>query len=147
MAGKQAKVACAGYDIDPATGLPEVPENYRWKVRFVESEYRLYPTLTVALQKKGRAFWKTLEDASYRLGWENDPTKFELERMHKDLVSWRGYKYALIDPSEYPEYILDAANKVLIKQARSIERETWDKKLNETQTALAGTYPPKSLKQ
>lgn len=126
--------------IDPETGLPELPEGYRWNVtdEFPADGSYFGPTptyksttrLRVILEESCLAF-HTVEEPNSRYRWWNFEGPTILVRV--DETKWT-YRAGKETTEVSAQSILQAARFIMADLRRASERE-----------ALVGIYPPKRL--
>lgn len=125
-------------NIDKATGLPELPPDYYWKVQVVWNDYSPVPGAWLILRK--RKSWVALASEYVEFG-SLDPRDKAAGRprnnRHHDLLK--------IDPADYAAAIASVADAVLEKHAESLAAEAFRAKFKSAKNALSGKYPPKKL--
>jgi hypothetical protein len=126
-------------EINPATGLPDVPDGYFWRVKHYWVEYHTAPTLWVQLRK--RAPWPLWPTRSVLVASRETDAEDETQKV------WiRGYwRWALADPESVPENVAHLAALVWRDQRVSVEQEAARTALVRALDEVAGDYPPKVL--
>lgn len=134
-------------DIDPTTGLPELPEGYRWRVHINHSPYEYWPHLSISLEKKGLLFWSTKASYTYYLGWEKPTYDYQLGIKTVEVTARGVCKYFLVEPSEYAQLIREQTEQVLDEYESNLVLDAWHEKYSAARKILVGKYPPKKLEQ
>lgn len=161
-------------NIDPTTGLPELPEGYFWEVKpYEHTSYGMYNTTkelrgyevcittlreTTTTAKKERWYDKAVTKTevkpvsvmSRRL---IDPSKYaaaseKSEAYHKNGALWGGgYDFFGATYYDYitPEIVLEEATKLYTAWQEALEVSRVAEAKREVSEALVGVYPPKSL--
>jgi len=128
----------AEHEIDEATGLPVLPDNYYWQVEVVWERYQSVPTAFVTLRK--RRSWVSIAEDSVLMGALHPDDIAEGRDTYtrrRDLVK--------IDPEKYSVCIARLAGKVLDKHAEQLIAEGYYARFRTEAKRLSGKYPPKSL--
>lgn len=124
------------------TGMPVLPENYFWHVKFETSPYFTVPSLYVQIRKRHRfGFWSLVVGDNVGLGYV-DPRDAEAGRTSR---SDREYDLVPLPVEYYPEQILKLAENVLALREEQFAEEEQYKEFWAAKKALSGNYPPKKL--
>lgn len=125
--------------IDPETGLPELPEDYRWRVTdqdpyFSDTRPPIRRGLHVILEKQVEAKVSDARDSPKWRWWNLEP------RTHEVSYSEKRWKIVLHSTSDQV-----SAESVLLEAKSLFGTFDRDRKANAAREGLIGVYPPKKL--
>lgn len=124
---------------DPATGLPEVPEGYFWRVRHFWEEFQTAPTLRVQLRRHKP--WPLLPRRSVLVAQRQSVARDETTTIY---INGRS-RYAYGNPEAVPGAVRDLATLVYRDQWLALQQEAIRVALMGALDEVAGDYPPKVL--
>lgn len=135
-------------NIDPKTGLPEVPEGYFWRVTksgFEWSEYREpHPLLTVDLRKRDPKRWYHRSEPSHSVQSVN--LSIYTDKMYtRDGFYYPEPKWRDHSDEDYQNIIRNAAVKLYERNQVSLEQAAIRERTRAAVAKIVGDYPPKKI--
>lgn len=127
--------------VDEATGLPELPEDYFWRVRHTRNnEYDLNGYIHVSLMKNLPPKWykkNRVEFIHYK--------KFDLDDRDREYQTCRYKTHMIVDPDKYEQIVFRLAAVVLEERKDQLEAAELNHRAKAELKRITGDYPPKSI--
>lgn len=136
-------------NIDPKTGLPEVPEGYFWRVTESGFEWGEFyreprPLLTVDLRKRDPKRWYHRSAPSHSVQ-SIDLAIYTDESYQRDGYSWSEPKWRDHSDEDYQNIIGNAAVKLYERNQVSLEQAAIRERTRTAVAKIVGDYPPKRI--
>lgn len=139
-------------NIDPRTGLPEVPEGYFWRVTKSGFEWshgwgrywEPHPLLTVDLRKRDPKRWYHRSETSHSVQ-SIDLAIYTDESYQRDGHPWSEPKWRDHSDEDYQNIIRNAAIKLYERNQASLEQAAIRERTRAAVAKIMGDYPPKKV--
>lgn len=137
-----------GYEIDPATNMPVVPEGHFWRVKFENhGYYRERYSVTVQLRKKHQGFKEWFEYNWF--GKSYLVASHSVNLFYHGTKVWDADGYYYLEPvlpKDWAASVKQAYEGVLARLEEYLESLEYQAAAKTAIKELAGDYPPKKLR-